>query len=127
MSSILGAGSLIRSVSRENLVKKPINIAVQVLLVVAVGILLWSVLYRPRHIHPSAITATCLHNLRQIGEAKAEWARASSKAPGDTPAWSDLVGTNRHLRVLPECPGGGTYTIGTVGEDARCTIAGHML
>ena len=107
--------------------KKSINIAIQVLLLLAVGLLLWSVLYRPRHIRPSAITAACLHNLRQIGEAKTDWARANSKVPSDTSTWSDLVGTNRYLRVRPECPGGVTYTLGTVGESARCTIPGHTL
>jgi hypothetical protein len=28
---------------------------------------------------------------------------------------------------LPACPGGGTYTIGTVGEKPTCGIAGHVL
>ncbi len=107
--------------------KKPINTAIQILLALAIGFLLWSVLYRPRHVRASAITATCLHNLRQIGQAKTEWAKANSKGLGDTPSWPELVATNHYLRVLPECPAGGTYTLGTVGENARCTIRGHSL
>jgi hypothetical protein len=88
---------------------------------------------------PSAIPArsaaqrnACIFNLRAIQNAKAEWAAANAKLPGDIPTETDLYGTNgvggilRHRRNFPR---GGVYTIGTVGQDPVCTFSnkGHRL
>jgi hypothetical protein len=114
-------------VSVGHIVRKPILIATQILLLLGIGLLLFSILYRPKHVHQTAIASTCLQNLRTIAEAKEEWAKEQHRGNTDTPAWSDIVTTHRSLKVRPECPGGGTYSIGSLGEHPRCTIPGHIL
>ena len=72
----------------------------------------------------------CINNLRGIFQAKAEWAQINHKLPTDIPTITDLIGTNKFfLRSIPVCPSGGTYTIGAVNEDPKCSLAtrGHKL
>src|SRR5947209_4677777 len=88
---------------------------------------------------PSAIPArpvaqgnACINNLRQIRDAKAEWARENKKLPTDIPTESDLYGlsgTNGFLRHRLGCPRGGSYTFGSVAENPTCSLSskGHRL
>lgn len=69
----------------------------------------------------------CQANLKQIDGAKASWAQEHNKTTNDTPAWSDLVGKDRYLISQPACSKGGIYSLGRVGEGARCTVSGHTL
>jgi hypothetical protein len=72
----------------------------------------------------------CINNLRGIFQAKAEWAQINHKLPTDIPTITDLIGTNKFLlRSIPVCPFGGTYTIGAVNENPKCSLAtrGHKL
>jgi hypothetical protein len=76
----------------------------------------------------SAAKNDCINNLRLIDGAKQTWALEMGKQGTDTPAWADIQpylnrGTNA---AMPKCPSGGTYTIGTVGERPKCSIAGHV-
>ncbi len=112
-------------VSGECAVKKPVSIAVQVLLVVAIGVLLWSVLYRSRHIHASAITSTCLLNLRQIEGAKAMLAKEQGLKRGAT-VNADTVAKYMEFR-WPKCPAGGKYTVNPIGTAPTCSTPGHSL
>jgi len=81
---------------------------------------------------PAAQRNACIFNLRVIQDAKIQWAKAHAKLPGDIPAEADLYGTNGVggiLRHRPECPRGGVYTIGAVGQNPTCTFSnrGHIL
>ena len=72
---------------------------------------------------------SCVNNLKQIELAKKMWAADNNKKNADTPTEQDLLpylgrGPNSQFFV---CPQGGTYTIGSVGEKARCSIPGHNL
>jgi hypothetical protein len=67
----------------------------------------------------------CINNLRQIRDAKADWARTNHKLPTDVPVEEVLVGTNKFLRSMPVCPGGGTYTLGAVNQNPSCSLAEH--
>jgi hypothetical protein len=68
----------------------------------------------------------CINNLRFIYMAKAEWAQANHKLPTDVPTVADLIGTNKSLlHSIPVCPSGGTYTVGAVNEDPKCSLATH--
>jgi hypothetical protein len=71
----------------------------------------------------------CINNLRQIDAAKLQWALENRKYNTDTPTMKDLqpflVGGRNGK--FPVCPGGGVYTIGTVGEKPACSIPGHEL
>ena len=66
----------------------------------------------------------CINNLRQIEEGKEQWALDTKQAAGTV---ADLTMVNAHLRTVPVCPAGGTYSYGRIGEDARCSVRGHEL
>jgi hypothetical protein len=66
----------------------------------------------------------CINNLRQIAAAKQEWALENGKTNGSvvmeneiTPYLKGWSRTN-----FPECPSGGTYTIGKIGENPTCSL-----
>jgi hypothetical protein len=69
----------------------------------------------------------CLNNLRQIDAAKQQWALENSKKSTDVPTQKDLLPYLGRNGQFPRCPQGGTYTIGSVGESPRCSVAGHEL
>jgi hypothetical protein len=66
----------------------------------------------------------CINNLRQIEAGKEQWALAEKKPQG---ADADESAVNQYMRVIPVCPAGGVYTYGRIGEDARCSVDGHVL
>lgn len=68
--------------------------------------------------------SSCLNNLREIDGAKQQWALENNKVNGDSPSTTDLGPYLKH-NAVPECPGGGGYTIGDVGEQPLCSIPGH--
>jgi prepilin-type N-terminal cleavage/methylation domain-containing protein len=70
-------------------------------------------------------TKSCIANLRQIDAAKEQWAMDNKAAQGAAVSWANLVPD--YIRKQPECPSGGTYTIGNVGTDPTCSISGHAL
>ena len=75
---------------------------------------------------PTAHRNDCINNLRQIRDAKIEWARVNHKLPTDVPTEQDLYGTNGTNGFLSHklvCPDGGQYTFGAVNEDPKCSLA----
>ena len=72
---------------------------------------------------PEAIVIGCANKLRQIDSAKKRWAKQNNADPKATPTWDDLDYLFRH--GPPKCPGGGTYTIGSLGEPPQCSIPAH--
>lgn len=71
----------------------------------------------------------CVNNLRQIDGAKQQWMLEERKTTNDTPSWEDIrpyLGRGNE-GFLPKCPHGGTYTIGKVGEDPKCTYPGDTM
>ena len=71
----------------------------------------------------------CRNNLRMIKRAKAKWAEAQNRQPSDMPTMADLFGPGLEFKNEPICPSGGTYSLGAVGEEPRCSWAarGHNL
>jgi hypothetical protein len=69
----------------------------------------------------------CTNNLRQIESAKRQWAAAFQKGPNDLPREPDLFGPGKYLSAIPQCPRGGSYTIGPVGQRPACSMADHTL
>jgi len=65
----------------------------------------------------------CINNLRQIDAAKQEWALEKGKKGDAIPTVQDLT---PYLKTFPNCPAGGTYTIGAVSNSPVCTIPGHI-
>jgi hypothetical protein len=73
----------------------------------------------------SSIQNSCVNSLRQIDGAKEQLA-LEKKLADTTVANADALAPYIH-GGFPKCPGGGTYTIGSVREDARCSIAEHSV
>lgn len=77
--------------------------------------------------------SVCIANLKQMQDAKIQWAFEKNKKGADAPAEVDLIGPNTYLRVKPACPSGGDdyiTTIGTVDIRATCSrgpFEGHSL
>ena len=72
----------------------------------------------------------CINQLKQIDEAKQQWAIDNRKSRADIPAKSDLYGPSLYFKVEPICVNGGVYTLGAVGEKPTCSLAetdGHIL
>ena len=66
---------------------------------------------------------SCVNNLRQLRAAKEEWALENGKTNGTIVTVEDItpyVQLDRNGNV-PKCPAGGTYILGRVGEDVRCS------
>jgi len=66
----------------------------------------------------------CVSNLRQIDAAKNQWALENGKTNGTLVTENDIkpyIMLNTNGDFL-KCPLGGTYTIGRVGEDPKCSI-----
>lgn len=63
----------------------------------------------------------CIANMKQVDGAKATWALETKQAVTATPQDSDLFGATSYIRSKPECPGGGTYTLGDVATRPVCS------
>jgi hypothetical protein len=74
----------------------------------------------------SAKMSVCNYNLMQIRYAKQQWAGNYGKTTNDIPVWNDLrpFFPDEWSNRIPVCPSGGTYSIGSVGEDPKCSIGG---
>ncbi|MEY2410499.1 MAG: type pilus assembly protein PilA [Verrucomicrobiota bacterium] len=77
--------------------------------------------------------SVCIANLKQMQDAKVQWAFEKNKKGNEMPVELDLIGPNTYLRDKPACPSGGDdylTTIGTVDVKATCTrgpFEGHSL
>lgn len=71
---------------------------------------------------------SCIANLKQIDGAKQQWAlETKQSSTADAGASSAAVTAYLKGGALPECPGGGSYTLNTVENDPTCNIATHTL
>ena len=61
------------------------------------------------------------------GAYKAVWALENKKGDSDVPSDGDLFGADKTISRKPDCPGGGTYDIRSVGEKPTCTVSEHVL
>ncbi len=68
----------------------------------------------------------CINNLRQIDNAKQQWAQENNKPENATPLNRDLTPYLPN-KAMPTCPQGGRYTIGKLSLAPKCSQAGHVL
>lgn len=66
---------------------------------------------------------SCIANLKQIEGVVEQWALQNNKTR-QTKIEMDAIKLLFKSEKLPECPSGGTYSIGTVEETPRCSLAG---
>jgi prepilin-type N-terminal cleavage/methylation domain-containing protein len=75
--------------------------------------------------------SSCIANLKEIESAKEQWAMETAQAAAATPAWADLLNTSNpsagYLKAEPNCPSGGTYTIGPLTTAPTCSVSNHVL
>ena len=69
----------------------------------------------------------CVRNLKVIDGAKMIWTLQNHKVNGDVPTDADLFGPGKELQERPQCPMGGTYRLGMVGERPTCNEPGHVI
>ena len=68
----------------------------------------------------SAQKQVCLNNLKRLEEAKIYWALNGGNG---TPQMSDIV--SDYIKRTPECPSGGTYTLGDIDTTPSCSLSGE--
>ena len=73
-----------------------------------------------------AVVSTCINNLRLIDGAKQQWAMQNSKGPNDVPQPQEILPFLPNNQ-MPQCPGGGRYTLNAVNKAPTCSIPGHSL
>ena len=83
----------------------------------------------PNVVPPQIIASknACINNLRQLDGAKNQWALELKKTATDTPAMSDLVGTDKYIKLAPMCPRNGSYTFGNMTQRPKCSLSDHTL
>lgn len=71
-------------------------------------------------------TKSCIENLGKLQGAKEMWAMDNNEPSGSSVTTGDIVPS--YLRLMPQCPAGGTYTLGTVSATPACSTGGtHTL
>ena len=75
---------------------------------------------------------TCISNLKQIDAAKEQWAMDFRRTTGDTPSVDNLTteaaDSGRYIKLWPDCPSGGIYSINAIGTYPTCSHGGdHVL
>jgi prepilin-type N-terminal cleavage/methylation domain-containing protein len=65
----------------------------------------------------------CIENLHKIQGAKEMWAMDNNEPPTASVASTNLV--PEYLRLMPQCPSGGAYTVGAVNVKPTCARGGE--
>src|SRR5262249_39699966 len=68
----------------------------------------------------------CARNLQEIEAAKDLWAMEHRHADDAAPSADELYGPGAYLRSVPDCPDGGTYTIGDLSTPPTCSHGGAL-
>jgi len=77
----------------------------------------------------SAPNNTCIMQLRQMDAAKQQWASVNHKT-SDLVTWNDILPylwRDPKSSNIPQCPKGGSYTLGSIGELPACSVEGHKI
>jgi prepilin-type N-terminal cleavage/methylation domain-containing protein len=72
---------------------------------------------------------TCQANMRSMDTAKEHWSMENGAAATATPTAQELVTEYMRARYedrLPDCPAGGTYTLGDMSTLPTCSIGANL-
>ena len=103
------------------------------IVVLIIGILLAIAVPNFVKARESSRQKACIGNLKQIDAAKEQLAMDTKLAAGAAePADGSLFGGTAYIKVKPECPSSGTYTVGAIGTAPSCSKSaaadgGHAL
>lgn len=65
----------------------------------------------------------CIANMRELEYAKEMFASDNKLGNGAPVTLNDLWPDYMHGIAFPNCPGGGVYTVGAVGETPTCSLS----
>jgi len=107
--------------------KKAFTLVEIMIVVLIIGILLAIALPNFMHARDTSRTNSCINNLREIADAKDQWAMDNKEPDTAVPASTDLAPT--YVKVFPTEPMNGTYTIGAMSAPPTCSNSalGHVL
>lgn len=98
------------------------------IVVVIIGLLAAMAIPAFNKVRETSQAKTCVNNLRQISSAKDQYALENGRSGTDTVALASLVGPTEYIKATPNCPSGGTYTVGNFQTEPVCTEGGdHVL
>ena len=69
---------------------------------------------------------SCIANLKQIDDAKKQWAEDNKKGVGAYISYADLIGPTLYIKARPNCSKGGKYVVGRIGTTPSCTHHGLL-
>lgn len=90
------------------------------IVVLIIGILLAIAVPNFMKARDSSRAKSCVANLTEISAAKEQAAMDLQLQDTDTPTAGQL--SPAYIKVMPTCPGGGTYTIGDMSTDPTCSL-----
>ncbi len=67
----------------------------------------------------------CLSNLREINQAKEQYAMECRKHDGDSVGWGEIV--PNYLKTQPTCPLGPGYDLQVIGTCPSCPNPDHVM
>jgi hypothetical protein len=73
-----------------------------------------------------AAANTCINHLRQLTNAKQQWALENQQTAQATPTAQDIL-PYLPEQTFPVCPGEGKYTLGSVATPVTCSVPNHVL
>jgi len=98
------------------------------IVVLIIGILLAIAVPNFVKARESSRARSCVANLKQIDSGKEQYAMDAKLAGTAAVTMADLVNTttpaNSYIKSTPTCPSSGTYTVGNLGTNPSCSIAG---
>jgi prepilin-type N-terminal cleavage/methylation domain-containing protein len=101
--------------------KKAFTLVEIMIVVLIIGILLAIAVPNFMRARDNSRAKSCIANLHQLDSAKQQAAMDLKLQNTDTPTVGQLVPT--YIRAMPSCPANGTYTIGDMSTDPKCSVA----
>jgi prepilin-type N-terminal cleavage/methylation domain-containing protein len=107
-------------------VKRAFTLVEIMIVVLIIGILLAVAVPNFMTARETSRSKSCSANLHQVESAKEQYAMDNRLADGT--AVSGLSSLSDYIKKTPQCPSGGTYTVGAIGTDPSCSVGGtHAL
>ena len=100
--------------------RKAFTLVEIMIVVLIIGILLAIAVPNFMKARDNSRAKSCMENLRQISGAKEQAAMDLKLQDTDTPTQAQL--TPAYINSFPQCPAGGTYTIGDMSTNPTCTV-----
>lgn len=108
--------------------KRAFTLVEIMIVVLIIGILLAIAVPNFMQARDNSRAKSCVNNLREIADAKDQWAMDQKKSDTATPVTGDLAPT--YIKTFPLCPiSPNTYTIGNMATNPTCSsgLSTHKL